>query len=47
MNADRTELHDLTGKQPERAKDMAAQWQQWAQANNVLPLNPFKIPQQQ
>ena len=47
MKADRTELHDLTGKQPERAKDMAAQWRQWAQANNVLPLNPFKIPQQQ
>ena len=47
MNADRTELHNLAGKQPERVKDMAAQWQQWAQANNVLPLNPFNIPQQQ
>ena len=30
MQADRTELNDLAGEQPERLKKMVAQWQAWA-----------------
>jgi arylsulfatase A-like enzyme len=40
MKADRTELHDLAGEQPERVKQMAGLWQAWAERANVLPLNP-------
>jgi arylsulfatase len=41
VEADRTESNDLAAKDPERATAMAAQWQAWAEANNVLPLNPW------
>ena len=30
MDADRTEMHDLAPKQPERVQQMAAQWDAWA-----------------
>ena len=30
MDADRVELHDLAATQPERVKQMAAQWDEWA-----------------
>jgi arylsulfatase len=33
---DRTELHDLASQYPERVKDLAAKWQQWAERCNVL-----------
>jgi len=45
MRMDRSELHDLAGTQGERVKTMAAQWQHWAEANDVLPINPFGIRQ--
>jgi arylsulfatase len=41
VEVDRTETHDLAAKDPDRAKAMAAQWQKWAEASNVLPLNPW------
>src|SRR5207249_9300325 len=41
MGADRTEMHDLAADQPDRVKELAAVWQQWAQASHVLPLNPI------
>ena len=41
MSTDRAEMHDLSTAQAERAREMAARWQQWAEANDVLPLNPF------
>ena len=41
IEADRTEMHDLSAKEPERAKAMAAQWEHWAQTHNVLPMNPW------
>jgi arylsulfatase len=41
IEADRTEMHDLSAKEPVRARTMAAQWEQWAQTHNVLPLNPW------
>ena len=37
MEADRTELHDLASRQPERVKEMAGRWETWAQRANVLP----------
>ena len=41
MSADRAELHDLAARHPDRARELAAQWQRWAERSNVLPLNPF------
>jgi len=37
LAADRTEMHDLAAQQPERVKEMAAQWEAWAQRVGVLP----------
>ena len=37
MDADRTELHDLAAQQPERVKDMAAQYEAWAERCGVIP----------
>jgi arylsulfatase len=37
MAADRTELHDLATAQPQRAKDLLAQWQAWAIRAHVEP----------
>jgi len=35
--ADRSELTDLSGKYPERAKELAAQWQAYAERAQVIP----------
>jgi arylsulfatase len=35
MEADRTELHNLADQDPQRAKEMAAQWQSWADSIGV------------
>jgi arylsulfatase len=40
MSADRTEQHDLAAANPDRVKSMADAWQKWAEASQVLPLNP-------
>jgi arylsulfatase A-like enzyme len=37
LKADRTELHDLAAAQPERAKDLAAKWDAWAERAQVKP----------
>ncbi|MEW4564916.1 arylsulfatase [Bremerella sp. JC770] len=37
MHADRTEQHDLASEHPQRVEKMAAQWQAWAEASDVLP----------
>jgi arylsulfatase len=42
MTSDRSEMHDLAAKEPDRVKKMAAAWQAWAEANHVLPMNPWK-----
>lgn len=36
MDADRTELHDLAAAQPDRVRDMAAQYEAWARRCGVL-----------
>ncbi|HEY0074663.1 MAG TPA: sulfatase-like hydrolase/transferase, partial [Abditibacteriaceae bacterium] len=37
MSLDRAETRDLAAEQPERVQQMAAQWEKWAKANDVLP----------
>ncbi|ARP87794.1 arylsulfatase [Bordetella genomosp. 9] len=37
MDADRTELHDLAGDHPERVRDMAARYDEWARRCGVIP----------
>jgi arylsulfatase len=37
LKADRTELHDLATKEPERSKDLAAKWEAWAERAHVKP----------
>ena len=41
--ADRTEQHDLTSTQPDRAKALAAKWDAYAARANVLPLGGWKM----
>jgi arylsulfatase A-like enzyme len=38
LAADRVELNDLAREQPERVKQLAAQWQAWAERCQVLPI---------
>ncbi|MBM80854.1 MAG: arylsulfatase [Planctomycetaceae bacterium] len=37
MESDRTEMHDLSEKEPERLKTMIGQWEAWAKRAFVLP----------
>ena len=37
MEHDRTELHDLAAAEPERAADLAARWELWAERARVKP----------
>lgn len=44
MDADRTEMHDVSAAQLQRVKEMADAWQRWAEASQVLPLCPWLKP---
>jgi arylsulfatase len=37
MEADRTEMHDLSPKHPEQVEQMVATWEAWARRANVIP----------
>ena len=37
LRADRSEMHDLATKEPERVKELAAKYDEWAKRCNVLP----------
>ncbi len=37
IEADRSEMQNLAAAHPERVRRMAAQWEQWARDNNVVP----------
>jgi arylsulfatase A-like enzyme len=37
MTKDRTEMHDLAGQHPEKVKEMAALWEQWAKRTHAIP----------
>ncbi|HZZ41847.1 MAG TPA: arylsulfatase [Tepidisphaeraceae bacterium] len=41
MLADRTELHDLASEHPDQVKQLAAEWQSWAERAQVLPMMPY------
>lgn len=47
MQADRTELHDLTTEQPERAGEMAAAYDDWAARCGVLPWEQIRPQRRQ
>lgn len=38
MKADRSEQHDLSRDHPKQVTELAAKWQAWAKADNVLPV---------
>jgi len=42
MEADRTEMNDLSEKFPEKVKELASKWDGWAARANVLPLGAWK-----
>ncbi|MBA4062449.1 MAG: arylsulfatase [Isosphaera sp.] len=42
LAADPTESTDLAAKMPEKVKDLAARWDEWAGRTNVLPYPPGK-----
>ena len=37
LKADRTEQHDLATAQPDKVKELAAEWQRWAERAHVVP----------
>ena len=37
IEVDRTELNNLVVKQPDKVKELAAQWDTWATRANILP----------
>ena len=39
MEADPTEMNDLSSEYPERLKSMYAKWQKWAESTGVLPVD--------
>jgi arylsulfatase A-like enzyme len=41
LKTDRTELHNLATSQPDRAKEMLAKWQAWANRVHVFPAPPY------
>jgi arylsulfatase A-like enzyme len=42
LDADRTELNNLATKYPDKVKELAAQWDAWAERANVLPLGTWR-----
>jgi arylsulfatase len=43
--ADRTEQHDLAAAQPDRLKNLASEWNDYAARANVLPIGGWKAPE--
>jgi len=41
---DRTEMHDLAKEMPDRVRELAAEWEAWAQRAQVLPLGTWRAP---
>lgn len=41
LKADRTELHNLAAAQPEKAKELLAKWNVWANRAHVFPAPPY------
>ncbi len=45
MSRDRTELHNVASENPDRVKDLSAQWQTWAKRCNVLRADASGSPE--
>ena len=43
MEKDRSEMNNLAEQYPERVKEMAAEWQEWATKSTVVPKPPEKL----
>ncbi|MBF8192078.1 arylsulfatase [Nonomuraea sp. K274] len=43
LASDRSERNDLAGEYPDRVQDLAARWQDWADAVGVLPYNQVLV----
>src|SRR5690606_17228643 len=41
MEADRTETHNLASAHPEKVRELAKVWEEWAGRSNVLPLGTW------
>ena len=41
LDKDRAETNDLAKSEPERVRQMSAQWQTWAERSHVFPLRPY------
>ena len=44
MEKDRSELHDLAGKNPKKVGESSAKWDAWAARSDVLPLGAWRGP---
>ncbi len=44
LNADRTELHNLASRQPEKVREMAALYDAWAKRCEVVPPDQLPAP---
>src|SRR5205085_2285723 len=42
LDADRTEMHDLSSAMPGTVAELSAKWDAWAKRTNVLPYPPGK-----
>jgi arylsulfatase len=42
MERDRSELHDLSAKNPKKVAELAAKWDAWAARSDVLPLGAWR-----
>jgi len=42
MESDRSEMNDLSARNPDKVRALAAQWQAWAERSRVLPLGSWK-----
>lgn len=41
MEKDRTEMHDLAAKHPEKVQELSKAWDEWAKRADVLPLGAY------
>jgi arylsulfatase A-like enzyme len=44
LDADRTEMNDLAGKQPDKVRELTEKYHAWAQRSNVLPWGQVNKP---
>lgn len=44
MQADRSEMHDLSSQQPDRVNALEKKWEEWAAGSQVLPLGTWRGP---